>query len=243
MQNELSHLFTQYSYNNIISVSYENGCTFENTVLKQMLPYLHQYEHPDIIGIQNDKLLVMEHFMFDGTKEKKHKGMNGLREENRIHTKLKEFYGSETKCGSVLQPITYVQTSADYIKNLQKHFNAHYKKIPQYIQTVVENEHRTFSQISVGFFIENEYPPYYLCLEKQQIRLIHLCYTKQFLDIFEQSSDLDFVLFGFCDETYKLHYIDKHSLPAHRADEVDLTQISFYKPNEVQFACKYTDID
>lgn len=238
MQNEYGHLITQYCEDGIFKVGYETGCDFENTLLKKLVPYLQRYERPDMISIKDDELLIMEHFAFDGSKELKRKGMKGLNEESHIASELANFHHSGELYGSINQPIEYIQSPENYIENFQKHFNNHYRKISQYIENVTANEQRTFKQISVGFFIENEYPPYFLLKEKHQIPIVQLCYTKQFLDVFEHAKDLDFVLFGFCDGTYRLHYIDKDSIAAHRKEEIDLLKIQFLKLQENQFGWK-----
>lgn len=94
MQNEYRHLITQYCEDGIFKVGYEEGCDFENTLLKKLVPYLRQYERPDMISVKDDELLLMEHFAFDGTKELKRKGMKGLNEESHIASELNKFYQS-----------------------------------------------------------------------------------------------------------------------------------------------------
>ena len=236
MQNELQHLIRMYQQNKQIKIYYDEGCKYKSSLLKKLFPYLRQYERPDMIAVQNDELLIMEHFMFDGTKESR-KGMKGRQEENKLTTKLNAFHMSETKCGILQQKIEYTETAENYIRNFQKHFKEHYVKIPDYIKHVSEDEHKTFKQISVGFFIENKYPPYCFAGELES-PLILLPYTKQFLDIFEDSPLLDFVLFGCCHQQYQLYYIDKHSIVSHRKHEIDLSQVTFQKLNEIQFGYK-----
>lgn len=188
MQNELQHLVRTYRKNNKIEVHCTDGYNYEHSLLEKLFPYLRQYERPDIIATQGDNLLIMEHFMFDGTKESR-KGMKGRQEENQLTTELNDFYVSEPKCGMLQQKIEYVETAENYIINFQKHFNEHYAKIPDYIKHISEDEHKTFKQISVGFFIENEYPPFGYS-KNLKGSLIRLPYTKQFLDVFENSPQL-----------------------------------------------------
>ena len=69
MQNELQHLVKTYRQDGEIKVHYNEGCKYESSLLKKLFPYLQQYERPDIIATQDDELLIMEHFIFDGTKE------------------------------------------------------------------------------------------------------------------------------------------------------------------------------
>lgn len=241
MQNELQHLVKTYRQDGEIKVHYNEGCKYESSLLKKLFPYLRQYERPDIIATQDDELLIMEHFIFDGTKESR-KGMKGRQEENQLTTELNDFYMSEPKCGMLEQKIEYVETAENYIINFQKHFNEHYAKIPDYIKHISEDEHKTFKQISVGFFIENEYPPFGYSKDLKG-SLIRLPFTKQFLDVFENSPNLDFVLFGCCDQGYRLSYIDKSTIAAYRKYEIDLSQITFRKLNEVQFGFKDTCCD
>lgn len=236
MQNELQRLISTYQQDKQIKVYYDEDCKYESSLLKKLFPYLRQYERPDIIATQDDELLIMEHFIFDGTKESR-KGMKGRQEENDLTNDLNKFYTSEQQCNILRQEIEYTETSENYIANFQRHFEQHYAKIPDYLKHVSEDEHKTFKCISVGFFIENEYPPYCFSGELES-PLILLPYTKQFLDTFEDSPLLDFVLFGCCNQQYKLYYIDKNSIFSHRKHEIDLSQITFQKLNEVQFGYK-----
>ena len=73
MQNELQRLIRTYQQDKQIKVYYDEDCKYESSLLKKLFPYLRQYERPDIIATQDDELLIMEHFIFDGTKES-HKG-------------------------------------------------------------------------------------------------------------------------------------------------------------------------
>ena len=121
MQNELQHLVKTYRQDGEIKVHYNEGCKYESSLLKKLFPYLQQYERPDIIATQDDELLIMEHFIFDGTKESR-KGMKGRQEENQLTTELNDFYMSEPKCGMLQQKIECVETAENYINQFSKAF-------------------------------------------------------------------------------------------------------------------------
>ena len=87
MQNELQRLIRTYQQDKQINVYYDEDCKYESSLLKKLFPYLRQYERPDIIATQDDELLIMEHFIFDGTKESR-KGMKGRQEENDLTNDL-----------------------------------------------------------------------------------------------------------------------------------------------------------
>lgn len=239
MQNEYGHLVTQYSRDGMLNVNYDDGCDYENTLFNQLSRYLRQYERPDIIAAKDDSLLIMEHFAFDGSKELKHKGMKGLSEESYVTNKLSDLYHSTKSFDTLSQFVQYAQSPENYIENFEKHFYTHYQKIPQYIENVTANEQRTFKRISVGFFIENEYPPLWRSREDGG-GIALLPYTKQFLDVFEQSSALDFGLFGYTHQGYKLHYIDKDSIVSHRAHEIDMLKVQFDKLIEMEYGAKFS---
>ena len=102
MQNELQRLIKTYQQDKQINVYYDEDCKYESSLLKKIFPYLRQYERPDIIATQDDELLIMEHFIFDGTKESR-KGMKGRQEENDLTNGLNKFYTSEQQCNILRQ--------------------------------------------------------------------------------------------------------------------------------------------
>lgn len=229
---ELAVLRERYTDKGTWIIGYYDDCKYEQSACKKLLPYLQGFEAPDMIAISDKELLILEHFSFDGSKETR-KGMIGHRQEKNVEQELEQYFET-VKESTIMMPVDYKQSTDCYIKNLTKHFYEHYSKIPQYIRNVETKKKSTFSDIHIGFFIENLYPPYFLSRFSSRGQLTHLCFTKQFLDIFETASQLEFVLFGYYNKGAKLHYIDKYSVHAHREIAVDLTQGSFLKLNEVK---------
>ena len=68
--------------------------------------------------------------------------------------------------------------------------------------------------------------------------MVYLFDTKQFLDLFENSPLLDFVLFGHSSGTPELYYIDKSAISYSRENEIDLTEVQFQNFSEMEWQGK-----
>jgi hypothetical protein len=201
-----------------------------------------QSEGPDMYAKIENEVLILEHFEFDGSKVKKRcKGMTGFEEESIVEKKYQKFL-NDTDNGELLATLNYSQNSQYYIENFLNTFKEHYHKIDRYKknlsnQNIIDNN----SNIITGFFIENKYPPVYIDKGTNPVVLLS---CKQFLDIFEISESLDFVLFGGCiSREFRLFYIDKHMLKDYRTNEINLSNIEFFHGTESSWASKILDTD
>ena len=117
MGKELENLLNNY-------LSVENPHMFsagtENELLLNLVKFLHQlnqYECPDMYSkIEND-VLILEHFGFDGSEEKKgKKGMKGYEQESLVE--IKQQLKTNNYCESI-EPLNYSQTPLNYAKNFK----------------------------------------------------------------------------------------------------------------------------
>lgn len=230
---ELQMLRLKYFQHGEFRIKYSSTCNFRQSMLFQLWNKLEEYERPDIIAFDEKQLLIIEHFGFDGTHEARKGGMVGQRTENELKQAYQRLCKSQTSMNFQVKDIDKKETPEDYIRNLSKHYDAHYKRIPQYINKVIEEKQLQSPQISVGFFIENDFPPIY-SVASGEIKMVHLFDTKQFLDLFENSPLLDFVLFGHISGTPELYYIDKSAISYSRENEIDLTEVQFQNFSEME---------
>lgn len=234
---EIKRLQEKYLVNGKFAIKYSPFCKFEQSLLFQLWNKIEEFERPDMIAFDMNNLIILEHFRFDGTHEARKGGMEGLREENELEQSFQSLCDGQTSTAIQVYSISRKETPEDYTRNLTKHYNAHYRRIPEYIARVITEKELQSHRISVGFFIENDYPPLYRAysITGQQIGMVHLFDTKQFLDLFEDSPELDFVLFGHTSPQPELFYMDKTTIKFSRENEIDLTKVQFQSLNEMEW--------
>ena len=240
---ELQMMRLKYFRQGEFRIKYSPACDFCQSMLFQLWNKLEEHESPDIIAFDEKQLLIMEHFGFDGTHEARKGGMKGQRTENELKQAYQRLCERQTSMELQVKDIDKKETPEDYIRNLSKHYDAHYRRIPQYINKVIAEKQLQSPQISVGFFIENDFPPIYskYSVAGGEMKMVHLFDTKQFLDLFENSPLLDFVLFGHSSGTPELYYMDKASINYSRENEIDLREVQFHNLNEIEWQGKMDD--
>lgn len=194
------------------------------------------HEHGvDIYSVDNKRNegVIIEHFQFDASKEKSNKGMQGISLENKLLEKQKTFFTPTNPEPESIESISYKETTEDYLKNISKVFMSHYNSIPAYKKSLMDNGiiNKT-SKIYMGFFIENRKPPIYYSKD-HKITEVMLLDTKQFLDIFEHSLELDFILFGgFFEQKERLFYLDRKNFTDYQKEQIDLSNIQLLSSDE-----------
>lgn len=206
MKQECNHLINDYlCHNNKI---FNNGFhVVSKEELKDTLHNLISFERPDMYAVLDDKIIIIEHFEFDASKAKSNGALKGKEEERLLCNRMNEHITNSNE--HYIDKGTY-EISFEYWKtNFERIFKDHYNKISEYknnvLQTVNDGKE---DQIIVGFFIENQYPPYV----HYNHDFFALCYwqTKQFYDVMNSSTDLDFVLFaGYFEGERRVFYFDK----------------------------------
>lgn len=204
---------------------------------KQFLEYLldnficrieQPLKRPDAYAVNGKELLLLEHFQFDNSKvtSKGSKQLSLDAEMDRyLSTELQKSKNNTAFCSSYID-----KSGVFYCDNFIKQFNNHYAKINEY-KIAMQNELNTnFDRIYVGFVIEDAsslgscyydktiYGPNYL----------NLLNTKEFLDIFEKSTDLDFVFFAMSGnpDNSLSSFISRNTINIFRKNQINAMDIS-----------------
>lgn len=233
IRQECNILINDYLARNPI-VYHDGYSEFLKIKLENFLLNLEPFDAPDMYSIFNQELLIIEHFRFDATKSNSKKE-NGFEIESRAKRASEDFFArdiDENQICEHIEDVSKKETTSDYLKNFSQGFDKHYNKISKYKENVLSKIKIQPTHIYMGFFIENEFPPLYMSSDFE----LMLTTTKQFLDKFEQASQLDFVLFGgYFDQKKRLCYIDKDMIAANRCKEIDLSTIDFLQFSEVSY--------
>ena len=219
-----------------------------STKLWEVVRSLKPLDAPDMYAKIGDKVYILEHFSFDASKETS-KGMAGQREEQKLEARIsRNNVINEWQMDSA----QYSQTLYDFEANFNRHFDSHYNRIEQYKKNLIDASIAVDTDdFVVGFWIENQYPPY--CLLKNTKQSLHsgkgftsleLCYiaTTQFNARLKNADHLDFVFFsGIFHQKNVTYYIDKKSLLSDE-EQIDLhdPDLVLLKLNEVTAFSNYS---
>lgn len=211
--------------------------------LKSFQKNLKPYECPDMISLIEDEVAIFEHFQFDGTK-KTSKGMKGIQEESKVRAEIDDFY-SKGEEGTFTTGTKKIESKEDYWRNFTYVFESHYTKIDNYKHNLYSINNNS-KRIITGFCIENRYPPYtkYIKQKNKKFFFTEVCLIElsEFLDIFEESDNLDFVILcGVYDSKGRVIFVNKKMVPYLRKYSYSIKDIDFWNANEVIFASLFND--
>ena len=203
------------------------------------LSQLRQYDSPDMYAIVDDTLVIMEHFVFDASRETKSKGMERIRKDREAHAKLWENATKGNMPAVVVTQAGETMSLQSWQKNFERHFDSHYAKIGQYVENgkkaaSMKQPSKTEGIVSckIGFFIEEEFPP---ILEiNGTLREARYIETKQFLDFFRDKTKVDFILYGTQYDGHRsVFYIDhKHTADRDKAFDLEDKNINISNINK-----------
>ena len=183
----------------------------------QMFQRLVQFERPDLYAVLDDKIVILEHFEFDASRNTR-KGMKGRAEEAHLEKRLQKVPMDGTMH---IDTARYEVSLQDWQDNFKRTFNSHYERIDAYKEHVASatgNREKTFV---VGFFIEDEFPP--ILNFGNHVEPLPFYFTKQFAEVVQKSLKLDFVLFcGYLDGERRITYIDRGTLGKIKDRLIDL---------------------
>lgn len=231
-RNELYRIWERYfSSDNIVVHYYGSGGRIREVL--DCLYSLTPFDHPDAYYSTDNEFIVFEHFEFDSSKGNRKKGSQQRRSEADDTRAFNAVI--PTKEGSEYHGCINASYCIDYYKdNLMRSFSEHYKEIPEYKKTLSKIGLLSSSKrVTTIFFIEDsallgntfdsgEW-------DKPSIPLI-LLHCDFFLDLFENSPELDCVIFGrFYDR--ELWYIDHSLIDTYREHEVDTSNIQLFNYN------------
>lgn len=230
MKNELSMLISKYMSTEF-SVHCENKQVCEKSVcyVIESFETATPFDGPDIYAKKDDEVLLIEHFEFDSSNQNKG-GSEYRRNKAGVDKALRDFSPPGGK-GLFDRDIKCTHSTNDYITNFANIFNAHYGKIDAYIEKLqgikVINDR---SDVKVCFFIEDVTLMGNNYVDKTDgvIKPLVLLYCKQFIDIFEQSTKLDYIFFGNYDASEKcfnLNFISRNVIDDFLKKEIDLVNV------------------
>lgn len=180
-------------------------------------------KRPDAIAENGTTLLLLEHFQFDNSRLNKKGSLQNQtaaktdRELNNLLTD-KEFAivnESVEKCGLY------------YIENFQKQFDSHVKNIDSYKLEIQEESKKKYDKYLMGFIIEDSSPLGSVYFDGG-LKCVDLVYSKEFLDVFEQTPQLDFVVFAMTgnEDNRILSFISQNTISLHRERQITVSSIS-----------------
>lgn len=188
--------------------------------------YLHAHDRPDYYSKIGNQVVIIEHFEFDSSENTSRKGSEFKRAESSISRRIKEDKGEDIEY-KLRYKVSCENTAEHYLANLEKHFSAHAEKISDYIlnlkaQRIVDDK----TTVKIGLFIE-DVSCFGSCYESEKgVLFLVPIMCKQFLDILECYTNIDFVLCSNRDDDKsRLWILVREAIPAYRERELDLENI------------------
>lgn len=192
-------------------------------------------KRPDALAEQGTTLLLLEHFQFDNSKLNK-KGSLQNQTSAKTDRELNNLLGNDEKSVAINE---YVKKSGYYyVENFQTQFKAHAAKIDDYKLEMQNETKKLYEKVLMGFVIEDSSPLGSIYFDKSQ-KCVDLVYVKEFLDLFEQTPQLDFVIFAMTGNADNkiLSFISRNTISSHRENQIVVSNIpKFLYENSVCFA-------
>lgn len=200
-------------------------------VLQKFKPFFTKLREtlnrPDAYAVIEDDLLLLEHFQFDNTKVAK-KGSAQYKVAAKTEQKFKKIL---VKDGDFAVLDEYVERNGkSYVENFLTQFNSHYKKIDDYKAEMQKQLKKDFKNIYMGFLIEDASKLGSKYLNKHREHCLDLLQTKEFLDVFEKATKLDFAIFAMTGDLcnrYKT-FISRRTIAERRKHEIIANDISAF---------------
>ncbi len=246
MKNELRRIASKYFSNEINDVHHFGEEKFLLHIMN-LLSNAEAHERPDAYSNTDNEVLILEHFEFDSSEQRK--GSQQQYIEAECDRKLYEI--KEPKNITTWQtPIEGNYSIANYKKNATKQFLKHYNKINNYKQIlsakgiITENK-----KVITMFFIEDttELGNYYRTgIRGRPVASIFLPSCDFFLDLFENSPDLDCAICAcYSENKYILNFINHASVNRYRKEQIITEQIEYISliPQRIDYVAPLKDIE
>lgn len=210
--------------NNPLGISYiiqdHDFLTMLNTLY---FPYLKPCQkRPDAYATSDDTILLLEHFEFDSSKPT-NKGSVQHQISAQTDRTIAEIL-SKDNFAVVAEKVD--KSGKCYVDNFIKQFNNHYSRIAGYISDMQTELSTSYSNTIVGFVIEDSTPLGGVYFDGE-MKCVDLTFSKEFLDLFQKSQDLDFVIFAMTgnDNNKLLSFISKSTIEEHRKNQIEVANI------------------
>ena len=183
-------------------------------------------KRPDAFSIIESTILLLDHFQFDNTKATR-KGSKQKQVSAGTDRKFEEMFSNGID-------FSVVDESAEksgqlYVENFKQQFLAHAIKINGYKTDIQIELGRKYESFLVGFIIEDASPLGSIYRDKGGTFSLDLVYTKEFLDLFEQTPQLDFVIFAMTGgDSSILSFISRNTIPDHRENQIEASNIPHF---------------
>lgn len=216
---------------------------FTQTSLNILFQNLRPFDRPDMFAVIGKDIIGIEHFQFDGTQFRSHKGLKGIKSAETMKRNSQAYICNNIIEYDPVQSYEIVSNGTDYQKNLLCAFENHGRKIAEYKQNL-RNKHPSATEKNtyLGFFIENRIPP--ISIDESKFVLppeaIWAILAKTAL-----LSSLDFILVGM---DHQLSYFDKQSISRSELIRLEAKCDSILKKphqahNQISIDTKVTVID
>lgn len=241
-KNEAQKIVDRYLRDDTSATLYGN---IDEKIIPELLNNLGNFERPDMITYYSNHIIGIEHFEFDSSRTVR-KGSKYQIENAKITNKFDKVVESDLadKKEIIIHNDIKVETSIDnYYNNFKIQFENHYKNIDKYIDNIRTRFNSKDKDISIWLFVEDTSPlgSYYFTKERE-IRLMHPLYSKENLELFNNSSKVSGLIFGsYSGKKYKLFIIcnDNDSIQKFRNDLPVINKSDFFnfEPHTTAFAC------
>lgn len=184
-------------------------------------------KRPDAYSIQGDSILLLEHFQFDNSKTTKKGSLQKITSAETNRSFEKKFIdGSDF---AILSE-NVVKNGKCYVENFTKQFLNHAQNIENYKNDIQNELGLSFNSFIVGFVIEDSSPLGSIYLDKFIQKSIDLTFAKEFLDLFETISNLDFVIFAMTGNQNNklLSFISRRNIEEHRKKQIEISNIDHF---------------
>ena len=173
---------------------------FTEEELKNLIFNMIPFEEPDILSIQEDKIIGIEHFEFDSYQNTNKHGSNYKFQDAEIERKMEnEIKENLVKEKELVFHDEYKNSSSlkNYINNFLKVFSKHYSKLNNYEKNI-KQKYGTDKSIDFWFFIEDVSPLGSYFYKKENISPTPLLpiFLPEIIDILKQKKKIKGIIFG-----------------------------------------------
>lgn len=242
-KDDIRQLFKRYSDNGLNNIT----CLGRKEEFKEIVSFIEvfqTFERPDGYSKMNNDVLLMEHFEFDSSEYKKGKGNKNRDEIGRIDRKFKE----SANLNALQDSINCHYHIEHYMANLQRVFKNHYLRIKEYKEHLMQEKIiYEKSNVKVMFLIEDTTILGNLSTDN---KIIALPQIDKFLDIFLQSTDLDYVLsFNQVSNDKGIYFLSRNNVKYYREIQLKAENIELIDWNpqvsgfEFQFNNRQSEIN
>lgn len=198
------------------------------------------FEKPDGFSKVENKVMILEHFEFDSTKNHSKKGSETRIELARIDRESSKIPLSETGTSSYSDKVKCSHCIDQYINNAINGFLNHYSKIESYKDHLkLENIIDDRIDVKVMFLIEDTTLLGNIDIKTGKPVILVRC--DKFLDIFEKSENIDYIMcFSSIDRHNQIWFLSRASIKQYRRIEQKVNELEIidFQPNAISFTQK-----